>query len=195
MNVAKMPSLPVTAPGLAMAAAILVALSAGFVFAGVLFAGNAGAQSLGEAFKGFSAESEDPILIEADRLEVRDQEKVAIYAGNVRVRQGDTVLKTAQLRVFYTGAAAGAVPGSGISRIEARNRVIFQSGTKTASGDSAVFEMAADRITLTGNVVLTDGDNIVRGEKLIIDLKTRRARMEGDRIQTILTPRRVQDKN
>jgi len=163
--------------------------------AGALFAGNAGAQGFGEAFKGFSADSDDPIQIEADRLEVRDKEKIAVYAGNVRVRQGETVLRTAQLRVFYTGEAAGATPGSSISRIEASNRVVVQSGSQTASGDKAVFEMASERVTLTGNVVLSEGDNIVRGQKLVVDLKSRKARMEGDRVQTILTPSRGKKKN
>lgn len=153
------------------------------------------AQDLGEAFKGFSTDSDNPIQIEADRLEVRDQDKVAIYAGNVRVRQGETVLRTAQLRVFYTGNASGAAPGSSVSRIEARNRVVVQSGSQTATGNAAVLEMAADRITLTGNVVLTEGDNIVRGQKLVVDLKSRKARMEGDRVQTILAPGRVRNKN
>ncbi len=55
--------------------------------------------------------------------------------------------------------------------------------------------MAANRITLTGNVVLTEGDNIVRGQKLVVDLQSRKARMEGDRVQTILTPGRVKNKN
>jgi lipopolysaccharide export system protein LptA len=164
-------------------------------FAAAPFVDYAGAQGFGEAFKGFSTESENPIQIEADRLEVRDKEKVAVYAGNVQVRQGETVLKTAQLRVFYTGEAAGATPGSSVSRIEASNRVVVQSGSQTASGDKAVFEMASDRVTLTGNVVLTEGDNIVRGSKLVVDLKSRKARMEGDRVQTILTPGKVKKKN
>lgn len=172
-----------------------IVLALAVLFTGVLIAGAAGAQGFGEAFKGFSAESDDPIQIEADRLEVREKDKVAIYAGNVRVRQGETVLKTAQLRVFYTGEAAGATPGSSVSRIEASNRVVVQSGSQTASGDAAVFEMASDRVTLTGNVVLTEGENIVRGQKLVVDLKSRKARMEGDRVQTILTPGRVQKKN
>lgn len=172
-----------------------MALALAILFAGSLFAGDTGAQGFGEAFKGFSTESEDPIQIEADRLEVRDKEKVALYAGNVRVRQGETVLRTAQLRVFYTGEAAGATPGSSVSRIEASHRVVVQSGTQTASGDKAVFEMALDRVTLTGNVVLTEGENIVRGSKLVVDLKSRRARMEGDRVQTILTPGKVKNKN
>lgn len=171
------------------------ALGLTVLFASALFASGVGAQELGEAFKGFSTESEDPIQIEADRLEVRDKEKIAVYAGNVQVRQGETVLKTAQLRVFYTGEAAGATPGSSVSRIEASNRVVVQSGSQTASGDKAVFEMASERVTLTGNVVLTEGDNIVRGQKLVVDLKSRKARMEGDRVQTILTPSRAKNKN
>jgi lipopolysaccharide export system protein LptA len=173
----------------------LAVLFAGLLLVGGLFLNDAGAQGFGEAFKDFSASSEDPIQIEADRLEVRDQEKIAIYAGNVRVRQGETVLRTAQLRVFYTGEATGVTPGSSVSRIEASNRVVVRSGSQTASGDKAVFEMAADRITLTGNVVLTEGDNIVRGNKLVVDLKSRKARMEGNRVQTILTPGRVQNRN
>ena len=188
MNFQKIPDLRRTTPALAV-------LFAGVLLAGALFVDDAGAQGFGEAFKGFSAESQDPIQIEADRLEIRDKEKVAVYAGNVRVRQGETILKTAQLRVFYTGEATGVTPGSSVSRIEASNRVVVQSGSQTASGDKAVFEMAADRVTLTGNVVLTEGDNIVRGEKLVVDLKSRKARMEGGRVQTILTPGRVQNKN
>ena len=159
--------------------------------AGLALVTGAVAQDLGQAFKGLSADSDDPIQIEADRLEVLDTEKVAVYIGNVRVRQGETVLKTAQLRVFYTGEPEGNAPGASVSRIEASSRVVVQSGDQTASGDSAVFEMTADRITLTGNVVLTEGKNIVRGDRLVVDLKTRRGRMEGDRVQTILTPNRV----
>jgi len=172
-----------------------IALALAIFIANAMLAGIAGAQGLGEAFQGFSADSDDPIQIEADRLEVRDADKVAIYAGNVRVRQGETVLKTAQLRVIYTGEAAGGVPGSRVSRIEASNRVVVQSGNQTATGDAAVLEMAKDRITLTGDVVLTQGDNIIRGQKLVVDLKSRKARMEGDRVQTILTPGRVKKKN
>lgn len=188
MNVPKIPDLCGTALALAV-------LFAGALPAGALFSDDAGAQGLGEAFKGFSADSDNPIQIEADRLEVRDEDKVAVYAGNVRVRQGETVLKTAQLRVFYTGDAAGAAPGSSVSRIEASNRVVVQSGSQTATGDKAVFDMAAERITLTGNVVLTEGDNIVRGQKLVVDLRSRSARVEGDRVQTIMTPSRVKKKN
>jgi lipopolysaccharide export system protein LptA len=151
---------------------------------------SAAGQGFGEAFSGFSTSSDQPIQIEADRLEVRDEEKLAVYRGNVSVRQGETLLKTTELRVHYSGEGGGAAPGAAVDRIEASGKVLVQSGDQTASGERAVFEMASDTVTLSGNVVLTEGDNVVRGERLVVDLKTKEARIEGGRVQTILTPKR-----
>ena len=153
------------------------------------------AQDASEAFRGFSASSNDPIQIEADRLEVRDKDKMAIYSGNVRVRQGETLLKTSELRVHYTGEASAGVPGSGVDRIETGGPVTVRSGRQTASGDKAVFEMARDLVTMTGNVVLAEGDSVVRGNRLVVDLKARKANMfggastsGGGRVQTVINP-------
>ena len=147
------------------------------------------AQNFGAAFAGFDTGSEHPIQIEADRLEVRDPEKLAVYRGNVRVRQGETVLEAAELRVFYTGSPTGAgTPGSSVSRLEAGPNVVVRSNDQTASGDAAVLDMGKDLITLTGNVVLTQGGNVVRGNRLVVDLQTKQGRMEGGRVQTLITP-------
>lgn len=154
----------------------------------------AAAQSFGGAFTGFSTNSEEPIQIEADRLEVRDEEKRAVYLGNVTVRQGETLLKTAELQVFYAGGGQEpGAPGASLERIIANGRVIVQSQNRTATGDEAVFEMASETIVLTGNVVLTEDDNILRGERLVVDLKTGEAQMQGGRVQTILVPGRAQE--
>jgi lipopolysaccharide export system protein LptA len=152
------------------------------------------AQDFGSAFKGFSTDSENPIQIEADRLEVRDEEKLAIYQGNVTVHQGDTLLKTAELHVFYSGGGQGpnAGPSASLERIIANGGVVVQSQNKTATGDEAVFEMADETITLTGNVVLTEDENIVRGDRLVVDLRSGEAQMQGGRVQTILVPGRAQ---
>ncbi|MCT8268872.1 lipopolysaccharide transport periplasmic protein LptA [Afifella sp. JA880] len=180
-------------------------------------AATAQAQDFGETFSGFSSSSNDPILVEADRLEVRDNDKVAIYTGNVKVRQAETVLETAKLTVHYSGnpseslsgganagnggnkgesggssgnaaSNASATPGSSITRIEAEGGVLVTSENRTATGDRADFEMATDIVTLYGNVVLTEDDNVLRGEKLVVNLKTKQAQMQGGRVQTILAP-------
>ncbi|HEX9904799.1 MAG TPA: LptA/OstA family protein [Propylenella sp.] len=149
----------------------------------------AAAQDFGAAFSGFDTGSDDPIQIEADRLEVHDPEKLAVYSGNVRVRQGQTVLEAPELRVFYAGEAEpGGVPGSQVSRIEAGPGVTVRSGDQTATGNTAVLDMGRDLITMSGNVVLTQGSNIVRGDRLVVDLATKEGRVEGGRVQTLIAP-------
>lgn len=169
-----------------------IRLPAIFAFALAMTA-SAAAQDFGAAFSGFDTGSDDPIQIEADKLEVRDPEKLAIYSGNVRVRQGETILETPALQVFYTGepTAAGA-PGSAVSRIEAGPNVTVRSGDQTASGERATLDMTQDLITMSGNVVLTQGPNVVRGERLVVNLATKQGRIEGDRVQTLITPRGAQ---
>jgi lipopolysaccharide export system protein LptA len=151
--------------------------------------GTALAQDFGAAFSGFDTGSGDPIQIEADRLEVHDAEKVAVYSGNVRVRQGGTLLEAPKLSVFYTGeATVNGAPGSAVSRIEAGPDVTVRSKDQTARGSHAVLDMMRDLITLTGDVVLTQGPNVVRGDRLVVDLNSKQGRMEGGRVQTLITP-------
>jgi lipopolysaccharide export system protein LptA len=147
------------------------------------------AQDFAAAFSGFSADSSVPIQIEADQLEVRDPEKLAVFSGHVRVRQGETLLEAPALRVSYSGEPGPeGIPGSQVSRIEAGPGVVVRSGDKTASADRAVLDMDSDLITMSGNVVLTEGPNVVRGERLIINLATKQGRIEGGRVQTLITP-------
>lgn len=159
------------------------------ILGAAVLAASAHAQDFGAAFSGFDTGSAMPIQIEADQLEVRDEEKVAVYSGKVRVRQGDTILETPTLTVFYSGeASVSGVPGSEVSRIEAGPGVVVRTGERTASSDSAVLDMARDLITMSGNVVLTEGPNVVRGERLVVDLATSEGRIEGGRVQTLITP-------
>jgi lipopolysaccharide export system protein LptA len=167
---------------------------AGFVLSIALVLGvaalrGAGAQDFGGAFSGFNSSSDAPIQIEADRLEVRDAEKLAIYSGNVRVLQGETLLEAPELHVFYRdGASAERLAGSQVSRIEAGPGVTVRSGDQVASAARAVFDMDRDVITMSGDVILTQGQNVVHGERLIVNLKTKEGRIEGGRVQTLIAP-------
>jgi lipopolysaccharide export system protein LptA len=158
----------------------------------------AGAQDFGGAFSGFNSGSNAPIQIEADRLEVRDEEKLAIYSGHVRVLQEGTLLEAPELRIFYknkqpaapdsAASTGGSVSGSQVDRIEAGPGVRVTSEDQVATSDRAIFDMAKDLVTMSGNVLLTQGDNVVHGERLIVNLTTKEARIEGGRVQTLITP-------
>src|SRR5450631_1926979 len=59
------------------------------------------------ALQGFSQNQDKPVHIEAATLEVRDKDKVATFSGNVKVTQGDTIMKCKSLLVFYEGGEDG----------------------------------------------------------------------------------------
>jgi lipopolysaccharide export system protein LptA len=167
-----------------------------------------GAQNLADNMAGFGASSDEPIAIEADKLEVLDNQQEAIFSGNVIVRQGETTLQTAQLVITYqddrdngtqsqsSGGLSGVAGARQIKKLDASGKVLITSGEQTASGERATMEMDKELITMEGDVVLSQGGNVIKGERLVINLKTRESRMvagggngrQGGRVQGLFLP-------
>src|SRR6266851_6444699 len=127
------------------------------------------------ALQGFSQNRDQPVRIQAASLEVREKDKQATFTGDVHVVNGDTELRCKTLVVFYDEETGGknmkaAEPGpSGersIKRIEAKGNVIVVQKDQNATGDAAIFNMKENIVTLTGNVVVTRAQNILRGQRL-----------------------------
>jgi lipopolysaccharide export system protein LptA len=157
------------------------------------------------ALQGFSQNRDQPVHIEAATLEVRDKEKQATFSGNVRVTQGDTGMRCQSLVVFYDqsganssgGSMKAATPGPGgqqkIKKLEARGSVVVTQKEQTATGDFGLFDMQTNTVTLSGNVVLTQGKNVLRGERLVVDLTSGVSRVESGknghgRVQGLFLP-------
>jgi lipopolysaccharide export system protein LptA len=129
----------------------------------------------------------EPIRIASLSLEVRDRSKIATFSGNVRIRQGEFDLSSDTLVVFYDDQknAAGVVEVSAtgdrpqIRRMEARGSVVVTQKHQRAASDRADFDMLGNTVTLSGNVIVTRCDNMLRGQRLIIDMTTGVSRMEG----------------
>ena len=184
-----------------------------FLLSVLLFAAataTAGAQTFETGFSGLGGESEDPINIESDELEVRDQEGIAIFDGNVIVIQGASKLRASKLIVHYDGggqagkkleggnkpADAEAPKSSGlggggqqISSLEAIGGVVVTSEDQTATGDTGNVDMKTNIMELIGNVTLTQGPNVVNGDKLIVNLDTGNAKvLSNSRVRVLLVP-------
>ena len=191
--------------------------------------GSAGAaeKKASSPFQGFSSDNGKPIDVKSDSLEVHQDEQKAIFTGNVVATQGDSVLRTNELTVFYDNSAAAAggtgdakpAAGAGteakpadaksadaksaeakpadasadakpaengkaapavspgqansIKKLLAKGNVIVTSKDQKATGDDGVFDMATNLATLTGKeVVMIQNGNVVRGKKLVVNLKT-----------------------
>lgn len=127
----------------------------------------------------FKTDPTAPIDIDAVRLDVDDRAKQAVFKGDVRVVQGDFVVRTSELRTFYAGSAGLAEEQASpaqkqaaqINRIEARGKVIVTSKNgQNATGDWADYDVKKNLVVLGGDVILTQGKNVVRGTKLTIDM-------------------------
>ena len=180
--------------------------TAAFAFAlivpGAAFAQGA-VSGVPNAMQGFSQNRDQPIQIEAASLEMRDKQKEATFSGNVKVVQGDTTMTSKTLVVFYDSAGSApatpppanakaaksapmqaAAPGPGgsssIRRLEAKGKVVVTQKDQVVTGETAIFDTKANLITMTGGVVLTQCKNVLRGDRLKVDMTTGVSRVESD---------------
>ena len=164
-------------------------------------------QGVPNAMQGFSQNRDQPIQIEAVSLEMRDKKKEATFAGNVKVVQGDTTMTSKTLVVFYESSQSGQAPASGqpaasksapksappmqsttpgpggassIKRLEAKGSVRVTQKDQIVTGETAVFDTKTNLITMLGGVVLTQGGNVLRGDRLLVDMTTGVSRVESD---------------
>ncbi|MGH6846630.1 MAG: LptA/OstA family protein [Methylocella sp.] len=136
--------------------------------------------------------SKDPINIAAAKLDYFDKEQKLVYTGNVVATQGESKLEAGTLVIFLTPkdalAPAGAPSSSSqIRRLEAAGPVIIISKDQIGTGDSGFYEKSENKVTLIGNVTLTQGQNVTKGDKLIYDLNTNQAAVTG-RVRSMFLP-------
>ena len=143
-------------------------------------------------------DTDQPIEITADSLEVKQDENIAIFSGNVDAQQGEIRLHADQLTVHYRSAEGGDTSVNAISRIDAVGSVFITSTRETAQGDKGVYDVENNLITLTQNVVLTRGENVIRGEQMVLNLLTGQSRVDGGvgttqsggRVRSLFVPKR-----
>ncbi|MBN9271197.1 MAG: LptA/OstA family protein [Mesorhizobium sp.] len=150
---------------------------------------------------GLKLSGDKPIQIESDKLEVRQADNVAVFSGNVNVVQGPTLLKAGKMTVYYvkdpkaasnTEAAGAAMTGSAnIDRLEVADKVYIKSDNQVATGDRGTFDMKTQVLVLSGEkVVLSQGDNVLVGCKLTVQMKSGLAQVDacGGRVMMSITP-------
>lgn len=116
-----------------------------------------------------------PVDIDAQRLEFLDKEKRAVATGGVKVRQGDLDLAAPTMKVFYRAKGDQRE----VYRLDATGGMRLVSPSETASGDFGIYDVDRRLVTITGNVLLTQGGSTLRGARLAIDLDSGRSTLDG----------------
>ncbi|MDZ4135863.1 MAG: LptA/OstA family protein [Paracoccaceae bacterium] len=147
----------------------------------VAVAPGAFAQGASIAFGGIQQDTTLPVEVTADQLSVNQGDGTAVFTGNVLVVQGDLRMAAGTVQVEYNEARTG------ILRLHATEGVTLTNPTDAAESKEAVYTIEEGVVVMTGDVLLTQGQNALSGQKLVINLQTGTGVMEG-RVQTVFQP-------
>jgi lipopolysaccharide export system protein LptA len=148
--------------------------------------------------------SNEPIEIVSDRMDAYNEKKLVIFSGNAVATQGDKEIKSDRLLLYYkkeTGKkdkiGAKEIEGTGdLEKIEAKGNVIVTQKERIATGDEAVYLQDRGQIIMTGNAILRDGKNIIKGDKVTVFLNEDRGTVESNpekRVKAIIYPQEQND--
>ena len=140
----------------------------------------------------------EPIHIEADRMESDQRKESVLFAGNVEATQGDLVIRADQMTVHYrkTGQTAGPANSAAqsIENLQATGNVKIIKEDWLASGDRMEFETEGRKVILTGAPKIWQGNNTVTGDKIILYLDEGKSVVEnqnsgtGNRVKAFFYP-------
>lgn len=134
------------------------------------------------AFGGVKADISAPVEVVSDALSVDQTTGKATFSGNVQISQGEMRLEAATVTVTYAGDDRRR-----IRALEAEGGVTLVSGPDAAEAARASYDVEAGRVTLTGDVLISQGQNVLAGQVVTVDLETGNAQVEG-RVRSILQP-------
>lgn len=137
------------------------------------------------------ASGKEPYKVDAAKLDYFDKEQKLVYTGDVIAAQGATRVRATAMTI-YLDKAAGEGSQASVRRIELKGPVTVAQKDRVGTGDSGVYDRNDNKWYLIGNVTLTEGSDVTRGDRLIYDLGTARAMVEGGRqgrVQSVFTPR------
>ncbi|OGP94877.1 MAG: lipopolysaccharide transport periplasmic protein LptA [Deltaproteobacteria bacterium RBG_16_47_11] len=114
-----------------------------------------------------------PIDVTSDKVEAYWKENLVIFKGNVIARQKDMVIYADSLEVVTHE------DGKGIERVTAGGNVKIQQGLRVANCQKAVFYNLDQKLVLTGDPKVSEGDNIVLGDEIIFHIDKNRVEIKG----------------
>ncbi len=161
-------------------------VKAAFGALALAFSGTAAAQVSGEG---------GPIRVNADRSEVLDKERKVILIDNVDITQGTARLRADVVTIEYGGAGNTTTTGIGsnfgdIRKLTARGTVFYVTPDLKANGNLGVYVASTDTITLTGEIILVRGEDVAKGERLIMELSAGRTTLDGgdSQVNMVIVP-------
>lgn len=144
----------------------------------------AAAQGTAISLGSVAVDAGQPVEVSADALSIDQTTGEAVFDGNVLVVQGEVRISAGKVTIVYDKDEDGQP--SGIAELVAVGGVTFVTPAEAAEAAEAVYAVKDATVTLTGGVLLTQGQTAISGDRLVIDLESGNGRMEG-RVRTVIS--------
>lgn len=127
----------------------------------------------------FSIDNDAPITGSSDSVDY--QKDVSVFTGQVDIRQADVRILSDVMKVYSGSGNTNGEAFGNVERIEAIGNFFYLTPEQEVKGEQGVYERSKDIFTVTGNVILLQGeDNVVTGDKLVYDLSNNQATVTGN---------------
>ncbi len=129
--------------------------------------------------------SRAPIDIDSDSVEADQKKNTFTFKGNVVAKQEDVTVYCNLLTVYYDGETKK------IKEIVATGNVKIVQQDRRATSQKAIFYQDENKVVLEGEAVVRQGDNVIRGERVVHYIDEERSYVEpakGGRVTTRITP-------
>ena len=154
----------------------------------VMMSGVARAQKEPQTEKKVKMDKDQPIQIVSDRLDAYNEKKIVIFSGHAIATQGDKIIKADRLILHYKNnpekpqkpEIKGMGAAGDLDQVEAEGHVTITQTHRVVTGDYAIFYQDTQKIIMTGNAVMRDGKNVIRGDKIVVFLDEDRGVVESD---------------
>ncbi len=134
----------------------------------------------GAADKAFKGKT---VTVTSDRLEVDNKKNVAVFIGNVAAEQ-DFLLCSDELYLNYDAEQR-------VDKITATGNVRIYQDNKESRSSMAVYDRRTRTIVITGDAVLKQCADTVRGERIVIYLDEDKALVDSKgsgRVKAVIMP-------
>ena len=135
--------------------------------------------------QGLAPSSDGPVDITADELEVQNKECISIWRGKAEALQGTSRLRADVLKAYMrpkggSGGAMGTGACGDLLKMEAQGSVYYVTPQQRVRGDAATYDAQNDTVVVTGDVIAAQGQNVLRGTRMVFNTKTGEGRMVGN---------------
>lgn len=124
-----------------------------------------------------------PVQIEADSMEVRQEENQAVFTGNVDAVKGNVHLTSDSLVVDYEDVPSGEGKKTKVTYLNARGSVVVVSKGQTVTAQWAKMDVKANTVVMGDKVTVTDAKSVIKGQRLEMNLTTGKSKLIGGRVK------------